>query len=406
MEKYYKLLIAAIWTSGVIVRYSRVVIFRASGRNEDLAFGLEYALFAVLAVASIPYIIRRFNISALFLFILFACVYLLSMRFSEYSVAIAYLEKNQWNYLLANLPLIFVGSVLLNENNVYYLRKVSALSIIVNLLCMVVMGASGMNLGDDNMGLSYSLVPHVCLLVYFSLMYKNINDIICVILGFFMVLAYGTRGPILCIIATFIGVWLLLNWTKLTIGKSVTFLSIIGIVSLIIWEAIPLIGQVLINSGFSDRIVGFLMSGDFAEDFGREMIQDVVMEQVKRNPSGFGLAYDRSLDDWWGHSISYSHNIVLELWISFGVIIGSILFACLLFLLIRGVYSAKTVNQKGFIIALICSTGLVRLFMSGTFLDSPELYLLIGVCICAIKKKKNSAIIYKNKKNICLKEFL
>ena len=202
-----------------------------------------------------------------------------------------------------------------------------------------------------------------------------------------MSIIYGTRGPVLSVGVTFIAIWLLLNVKKLT-AKQYVGIGLGVVLLIVIWQLMPLIGAALLNSGFSNRVIEMAVSGEFASDFGRDMIRDVVMEQIERNPAGYGLAYDRLLTDYWGVSISYSHNIVLELWISFGVIIGSLIFAFLIFHIYRGIKAAPTKDQKGFILVLLCGSGMLRLFLSGTFLQSPELYLMIGVCIGEIRQKK------------------
>ena len=387
----FKLLIAAIWSADVIVKYTRVVVYRFTGISENAAFILEYSFFTLLALLAFPYMRKRTKLSAILAYILFASVYLTFMFISNTKGAEEYLQENVWFYLLANLPLIFVGFSLNNDDDIKWLRLISLLSIFVNLLCILVMGSNGMNLSDDNMGLSYALVPHVCLLLFYSMVNRKTIDIFFFVLGFVMIVAYGTRGPILCAACTFIGIWLLLNWKKMTIPKITGIITVSALLLSVIWYIMPLIGLYLIRSGFSDRLVSMMMSGEFSSDFGRSMIQDVVIEQIQRNPGGYGLAYDRILVDLWGNKISYSHNIVLELWISFGVIIGSLLFLALIVLVIKGVASAPTVTLKGFLIALICGKGLIRLFLSGTFLDSPDTYLMIGMCLGLIWLHKHQS---------------
>lgn len=83
----------------------------------------------------------------------------------------------------------------------------------------------------------------------------------------------------------------------------------------------------------------------------------------------------------------YAHNIALELWVEFGVIIGTIVLVALIVTFLRGYLCSTSSAEKGLIIVLICSSFL-KLFLSGSFMDDRWFFALIGLCVGAIRKSK------------------
>ena len=101
---------------------------------------------------------------------------------------------------------------------------------------------------------------------------------------------------------------------------------------------------------------------------------------------GTGLCSDRMMVG------VYAHNIALELWVEFGVIIGTIVLVTLIVAFLRGYLCSSSSAEKGLIIALICSSFL-KLFLSGSFMDDRWFFALIGLCVGAIRKSKYKKLV-------------
>ena len=135
----------------------------------------------------------------------------------------------------------------------------------------------------------------------------------------------------------------------------------------------------------SVRIIS-LLEADILNSSGRDLILEDLLSAIAKRPLwGYGLAGDMGLI---GH---YAHNIIVEMWVSFGVIFGSLLFLMIIYILVRGYQKALNADTKKFILLLVCSSFL-RLFLSGTFLNEELLFFLFGVCISQIRLKGNMEV--------------
>jgi hypothetical protein len=135
--------------------------------------------------------------------------------------------------------------------------------------------------------------------------------------------------------------------------------------------------------GMSTRFFDLLSVNELFVSYGREWRAEAVLSGIKENWFlGYGLAGDRILIG------DYVHNIVLEFWASFGVIFGTTLFVILLYILVRGMRTGKNQDEKVFILILICC-GFLKLFISGTYLDEANFFLLIGLCVFEIRQHRH-----------------
>jgi len=89
---------------------------------------------------------------------------------------------------------------------------------------------------------------------------------------------------------------------------------------------------------------------------------------------GYGIAGDRALVS------SYSHNLLLELLVSFGIPAGSVVFVCIVVIILNGYKKAADRQIKDLVLMLFCSS-FVKLLVSSSYLLEPLFFLLMGVCV-------------------------
>ena len=136
--------------------------------------------------------------------------------------------------------------------------------------------------------------------------------------------------------------------------------------------------------GMSTRVLDRLAAGDFLESAGRDYLAERLLQAIEdKMILGYGLGGDMVLVN------SYSHNLVIELCISFGAIVGGLLLLVVIFLLIKGWLGAKEKNEKILLLALMC-TGFLKLFISSSFMLEGMLFLLLGVSIRLMRKRAES----------------
>lgn len=157
-----------------------------------------------------------------------------------------------------------------------------------------------------------------------------------------------------------------------------------GVLFLFFDRLLILLYNISLKLGLSIRIFAKFFEGDFFVSSSRNRIIEVLFEKISEKPVlGYGIAGDRTLVG------GYSHNLAVELWVSFGIIIGTILLGVLFFICIKALIKSRKNNVDNMAILLLICCGLINLFLSGSYLSAPYLFLLIGLCISVIRKSKN-----------------
>ena len=81
----------------------------------------------------------------------------------------------------------------------------------------------------------------------------------------------------------------------------------------------------------------------------------------------------------------YAHNLLIELWVEFGLIIGTVLLLSLVITLWRAYINSNSEVEKGIIITMLCAS-FFKMFLSGSYIDEGPIFLLIGLCVGVIRK--------------------
>ena len=76
----------------------------------------------------------------------------------------------------------------------------------------------------------------------------------------------------------------------------------------------------------------------------------------------------------------YVHDLFLEIWSHYGLLVGSVFIVTLLFLVII-MFRSKKNQLKYLFISIFFSTGFVRLLLSSSYLIEPSFYVMIGLAV-------------------------
>ena len=137
------------------------------------------------------------------------------------------------------------------------------------------------------------------------------------------------------------------------------------------------------NLGMSTRIFDKIVEAEITDGSGREWISDTLYDILKNshNFCGYGLlGAERYVD-------TYPHNIYLEFIFSFGYVIGILLLFAVVLLIAKAFIKASQINKE-FILLLVCGS-VLKLCMSGAFLDDTIFFMLLGYCAQMLMTKKN-----------------
>lgn len=122
-----------------------------------------------------------------------------------------------------------------------------------------------------------------------------------------------------------------------------------------------------------------------------------VLELIKQNPFGYGVGYDRILicqymEGLYSAELAYgwySHNIILDLFLNFGLIGGGAIFCGLVYLFIKNIFVSKDSDKKR-VVFIFIALGFIPLLVSGYFLENTFFMFLLGLMMGGNKAKVNA----------------
>ena len=386
-QNIFCFLVLWIWVQDILLQYVRAVIMRMPiiGGYSDVILTI---VFALIIAFSLPCF--RININDLIL--IFAIVAVFALEYLFYKDGTAYLSRYLVSFIVKILPLYFVGTNLYNATNkekiVYYMYLASTITLLTAIVYRFTFAdamsdAVSKYVGD--MDFAYKLLPHCCLIAYYAVKKTNLLNLICAIIGGLYLLMLGTRGAALLYLALFAFLLITGRTSKKVVVRTVVIFGIVGGFLASPWynTAVLWMYHKAQQFGLSIRIFDKLMSGEFTASGGRDTIKEILLVALKENPYvGYGICSDRVLAG------NYAHNLALELWVEFGVIVGTAILVLTVVAILRG-YRAANGEIKALILALTFAS-FFKLFLSGSYLDERLLMLLLGLCVCSIRKSKPS----------------
>ena len=377
------------WCRSSIIEFVLQVIKRIP----YLGLVYEYIVPAIVAFLLIVAIIqiKRVNVTDLIIVaVIFVAITFGAIKYSEAGSA-------EWKavYIYA-LPLLLMG--LLVDGRKFVWRRytlfnslflLSALNIIATI-CYVFYFMTTRAVSNDSMHWAYTILPSILMVIYYAFTKKKLFAWVIAALGMLYLFSMGTRGPVVCALTMFV----LLVIERTDWQKNWWLLVAIAVIVLIIGQTDLLINitkqirNVIADIGLSTRSLDLLLNRNILYDAGRNNITQTLIDAVKERPLlGYGIFADRYLSNYGTYATGrYAHNILIEMWIDFGIVIGTILCAVLAWLCLKGLKDSKRdTGRQGLLMVFIC-IGIVKLLMSGSYLLEPYFFLLIGYSINIIRK--------------------
>ncbi len=151
---------------------------------------------------------------------------------------------------------------------------------------------------------------------------KNKLDGICAILSILYIIAFGSRGTLLCIIAIIFIMHIYINLSSLNYKKLtriIVLYALIFILFIYFNQVINLLIEFLDSFGIESRTVESLLNNTLADDSGRSEIYGICIKLISENwLIGLGIEGLQGA----GYIGLTPHNTYLELLLSFGIIFG------------------------------------------------------------------------------------
>jgi len=230
-----------------------------------------------------------------------------------------------------------------------------------------------------SMPMSYSTSIGVVFLLYKYIRDRAKTDLIMAAAGVFVIMAFGSRQhlmPALSYIAL-----AYIRSIRTPVKAIVRGLLPIALGFLIVpnlgWMANQL-NDVLAGMGMHSRTLALLASGRIMDLSGRGAIYDTMLSEFHKRPlMGIGIEGARVVAG------TTPHNMYLEIFVTLGVVIGSVVSMFMVYIILNGIWSSRRNVARELILIYLCLV-IPRGFVGGGLWDFSELWSLLGVCISVI----------------------
>ena len=357
-----------------------VRLFISNTYKIDVLF--VYGLLGLLILLAIPQILRRVKVSNLLIIAAIFCVFVASVfyKYHDTNLFMAILP----DIVIRCIPMFIVATTVKNYENLFAKLHMAAYVIVFAQLGNVSVFNAGVLQATYSQYIAYLVLPATCILVAAMFRRLNVADLIVSVISIIFLLMTGARGPVVVAISFVFAMICLMPMRKLKkISLGVLFVGAIVVVVLFYREIALFLISVSEELNFSTRIFQKLLEGGFLDSSGRDAITEHTLELIRQHPMfGVGMLNERvyianALNSFTDVEGFYPHNIFLELLVQFGIPLGTILIVSLSALLGIQPLLMKNVEKKR-VFLLFLFIGFLPLFVSGSYLNSVNFYLLLG----------------------------
>ncbi len=367
-----------VWATLLLVKFVRAVFLRIPVLNINDGYVAIAIIFVIGALIGLPSIIKNLRVKNIVFVYSIIFVYIFTYIIFPQNADV--LTEKAGMFFFTVLPLYFVGLSWDTKKMQDYLYWISVATLLCTIIYRVFL-SDGWNTAEaeyeSSMDLAYDLIPHICLIGYRAVSKKSFVPIGLTAMGLLFLTLLGTRGAVVCLLAFLVLVVLLFAKTRvkillITVGIGVGAFTMYGDN---FTSVIRLMRTISLKAGFSIRIFDKLLNNEFFVSAGRDTIREQMIRAIgEREVTGYGIFGDQALID------IYSHNIIIEFFVDFGVILGSLLLLALGVLIIKKYKQSKSKSNKMFVILLVCGV-VMQLMFSSSYLEESLFFLMLGFCM-------------------------
>lgn len=376
-----------VWTKNTVMDYLYGFLLHFFSPAGAIATITIMCIVAI--IFSLPIISKRIKITdyffLFFIVALFYCNYFIHPANKEV------LDDVSHTFLLICIPTYLLGVIIKFSEIDNFLYKISILSILALSFYKFIYSGFEIEANEEDMQSAYSLLPSLLVILSRSIRRPNIFNIFLIIYSILLLFSFGTRGPLVCFIFFVISYIMFLILKRGSIKYFLIILASFSAFFLTLNFFLSAIENIVSRMGMSTRIFFKIEYGELFQSEGRNLIQSLVIDKIIENPIlGYGIGADRLFTG------IYSHNIILEWCLSFGIPLSIVLFIFLIALIFR---SCRCSNIEEFLFSLVLiSCSLIMLMISGSYLNSPLLFFLIGYSVSLLRIHKCN----KNNKSLAI----
>ncbi len=353
---------------------------------------LIYILFGVIVFLGISRLINRL-INNKFVIIVVVTIVISSLITILFkSSATIFLLNVHFKFLILTLPWIIVSSGLRDYYQFYKYLYFSSFIILISFFLIYLINPQ--NIFQEysyNQDHAYLLLVPAIVFIDSSYYEKKFSSFIFLFITAITLVLIGARGPVLSLILFFL-IILIVNIKK---GNPILFflsITTFFILVLIIMNSFGIVNHLIEfarKNGLSSRVLERIIEGNFLIDKTRVELYSIGINIMFSNPLlGTGIGYERILI--WRNigsinNISdaigwYPHNIFLEIFLHYGILIGlSLIF--LFFYSLNSIYRNKINKIEKRVLLIFIGIGFIPFLFSGSYIESSNFFFLLGLII-------------------------
>lgn len=352
-------------------------------------FGIVFNMWIEYIIIVLLFIINRFkvvNIRNIFTVAVAGLTFSFNILFNDNETLRFYINE----FLLFALPLLL--AFMINIDLKYFCKTFYIYNIIVSVLYLLLLIINPDKLIEDYMTFGFYAIFSIIYVLIYSYFNKKTKTMILSIITLPIIFINGNRGTI--IIAILAIVLIILMAVK-DIRKKIFLIFIIIILGLNIENIAKVTLNFITNElgirTYSINALSLMLDSDNTEGAigGRYSIYQEAIDEIKQHPLlGIGLS---TFQDKYGY---FPHNIFLDAYSTFGIILGTIYFIYL-FSMGAKLYRISKEHQEVKILFIFMVANVMKLMLSKTFIYDPTIWLFIALGNFIVEKH-GGKIIEKN----------
>ncbi len=240
----------------------------------------------------------------------------------------------------------------------------------------------------DYMVFSYNILPLCGIIAVTIIKFENKRQIIFIILSIVELMLFGSRGALIwlliCGMLLYLSTFIRSFNSKKEFYKKIISITLVFIASLFfITYIIP--KAVQSSFGNTSYILRRIKGGNVTESEARLSIYKTSLEHIKNNGINInGLFYDRTVLP----KNMYAHNLVLESYLSFGLLFGTFILLAFIYMILRTI--KKSHNIYSYATIYFITIFLLRYFVSGSAFSEGKFIIFIAFLYSIICNKQLS----------------
>lgn len=396
-KKYQKQRVVCLFLSLLLcftpIVSSLNVIFNVFLGGTSFNTGLLYIIYFVLMVdflfSNTRYMSKKLLCALVFFFVSYFSTVIFFPQNVEYMWTTADdLLANPTYILLFFVISGFIASFYLNDIELFIsiFEKFSVITIAL-LAIRFFMGFIIRSTVPEYMTFSYNLLLPTTFVLLLCIKEFKVDRAAIAILGICLIFVAGCRGALLgAVISPLIYIFFFGKLDKNIKYRITILLVTLLLIVLFFYDSIlQAVSSKLTGIGLNSRTLEMLLNSSITDDSSRGRILQNTMSQV--DFLGHGLWGDRVILNG-----RYPHNIIAEILIDYGWILGMGMLILIAYILFRGLKKADMLMS--IVLCSLLSSGVIKLLFSGSFLSQePAFYVLIALCVRSVGNKNNTTIL-------------